>query len=64
MFHDINELIIVFHQKNNIYGPTTANYNFKMNSLSVASKQQTKKVFINYNNNKKTKRKELKGNYT
>jgi hypothetical protein len=56
MFHDINDLLIIFHKKNNKYGST----NSTMNSSSVLAKQYTKKVFINYNSKKKTKRKELK----
>jgi len=56
MFHDINELIIIFHQKTNNYGLT----NSTTNTSSVLAKQYTKKVFINYNSKKKTKRKELK----
>ena len=56
MFHDINDLLIIFHKKNNKYGST----NSTMNSSSVVAKQYTKKVFINYNSKKKTKRKELK----
>ena len=54
MFHDINELVIVFHKKNtvNLLSGTTT-------SLSDI-KNRTKKVFINHNSKKKTKRKELK----
>ena len=54
MFHDINELLIVFHKKNtvNLLSGTTT-------SLTDI-KNRTKKVFINHNSKKKTKRKELK----
>ena len=52
MFHDINEILIIFHQKINKskhFGSDKKQYN------------RTKKVFINSNpNKKKTKRKELK----
>lgn len=48
MFQDINELIIIFHQK--IYKNLLLNGNTKF----------TKKIFINSNTKKKTKRKELK----
>jgi len=51
MFHDINELIIIFHKK--------TNKSFILNGSSV-TKNQTKKVFINSKPKKKTKRKELK----
>jgi hypothetical protein len=51
MFHDINDLIIVFHQR--------VNKNNTTNS-STDSNNRTKKVFINSNTKKKTKRKELK----
>ena len=47
MFHDINDLIIVFHQRVN-----------KNNSSD--SNNRTKKVFIKSNTKKRTKRKELK----
>jgi len=56
LFHDINDLLIIFHQKNNKYGLT----NSTTNPSSLVPKQYTKKVFINYNSKKKTKRKELK----
>ena len=46
MFHDINNILIIFHQK----------LVFKGNDHS----NRTKKVFINSNSKKKTKRKELK----
>ena len=49
MFHDINNLIILFHEK--------INNNFVNNSIN---KQYTKKIFINPNTNKKTKRKLFK----
>jgi Txe/YoeB family toxin of Txe-Axe toxin-antitoxin module len=48
MFHDINELIIIFHKK--IHKPTHSEIN----------NNRTKKVFINSNPKKRTKRKELK----
>jgi hypothetical protein len=47
MFHDINDLIIIFHQRVN-----------KNNSSD--SNNRTKKVFIKSNTKKRTKRKELK----
>ena len=49
MFHDINDIFIIFHQKINI---------------NPKSKFYTKKIFINPNNKKRTKRKELKENNT
>ena len=48
MFHDINDLIIIFHPKTNSSDPNN----------------RTKKVFINSNSKKRTKRKELKENTT
>jgi hypothetical protein len=48
MFHDINEIIIIFHQK--------------IHKNGEESKNRTKKVFINSNSKKKTKKKELKEN--
>ena len=48
MFHDINDLIIVFHQK--------ANKKLYPNG----DPNRTKKVFIHSNTKKRTKRKELK----
>jgi hypothetical protein len=52
MFHDINEILIIFHQKIN-------------KSIRIGFEQKetgniTKKVFINSNPKKKTKKKELK----
>jgi hypothetical protein len=47
MFHDINDLIIVFHQRGNKHNSSDSN-------------NRTKKVFITSNTKKKTKRKELK----
>lgn len=52
MFHDINELLIIFHQKNNKPIFSTSNVNNTSN--------HTKKIFINSNPNKRTKKKELK----
>jgi len=49
MFHDINELIIIFHQK--IHRPT--------NLDPSTTNNKTKKVFINPNTKKKTKKKNL-----
>ena len=46
MFHDINDLIIIFHPK----------------TISSDPNNRTKKVFINSNSKKRTKRKELKEN--
>lgn len=51
MFHDINELIIIFHQKNN---------NINTDSTKKETSNRTKKIFINSNPKKKTKRKEFK----
>lgn len=52
MFHDINELLIIFHEK--------INKQTHVNS-SEFKDNRTKKVFINSNpNKKKTKKKELK----
>jgi hypothetical protein len=48
MFHDINELFIIFHEK--IYKP--------VHNTNISNK--TKKVFINSNTNKYTKRKLFK----
>ena len=50
MFHDINNILIIFHQKN--VSKDNNHYN------------RTKKIFINSNTKKKTKRKELKTNST
>jgi len=53
MFHDINEILIIFHQK----------INKPVNIISSELKNdihRTKKVFINSNPKKKTKRKEFK----
>ena len=52
MFHDINELLIIFHQKNNKPIFSTSNVNNTSN--------HTKKILINSNPNKRTKKKELK----
>jgi hypothetical protein len=49
LFHDINELYIIFHEK--IYKPI---------STTCHSESKTKKVFINSNTNKYTKRKLFK----
>jgi hypothetical protein len=51
MFHDINEVLIIFHQK---VKKTINDTNHQDN------KNFTKKVFINSNTKKKTKKKELK----
>jgi hypothetical protein len=51
MFHDINDLIIIFHQRVNKNNST---------NVSTDSNNRTKKVFINSNTKKRTKRKELK----
>jgi hypothetical protein len=56
MFHDINELIIIFHQK--MYKAV----NF--DSLDKHTNNKTKKVFINSNPKKRTKKKELKESFT
>jgi len=56
MFHDINELFIIFHEK--IYNPNT-NTNSKINYNSSLCRS-TKKIFINSNTNKNTKRKPFK----
>lgn len=50
MFHDINNILIIFHQK--ILSKNSRNSN------------RTKKIFINSNTKKRTKRKELKENDT
>jgi hypothetical protein len=57
MFHDINDLVIIFHKKNttNLLSGST----FTSTSLTDI-KNRTKKVFINHNSKKKTRRKELK----
>jgi hypothetical protein len=52
MFHDINEILIIFHQK--------INKQVHNNSDSNIIRNRTKKVFINSNPKKKTKKKELK----
>ena len=49
MFHDLNNLIIIFHEKDKL-----TNY----------SNNYTKKIYINLNSNKKTKRNLFKDNYT
>ena len=51
LFHDINEIFIIFHEK--IYKPS-----FNTN----VTNNKTKKVFINSNTNKYTKRKPFKEN--
>ena len=50
MFHDINDLIILFHEKIYKIG------------VNKALTNNTKKVFINPNPKKKTKRKQFKEN--
>ena len=50
IFHDINDILIIFHQKKIS----------KDNQL----RNRTKKIFINSNTKKKTKRKEFKENDT
>ena len=52
MFHDINELLIIFHQK--------INKPIRVSSDLTEISNRTKKVFINSNPKKKTKKKELK----
>ena len=52
MFHDINELLIIFHQK--------INKPIRVSSDLTEVSNRTKKVFINSNPKKKTKKKELK----
>ena len=52
MFHDINDLLIVFHKKNNKQSCASSS----MRDVS----NKTKKVFSNSKPNRKTKRKELK----
>ena len=56
MFHDINELIIIFHQK--VYKP------INFGSSNKDTNNKTKKVFINSNPKKRTKKKELKETLT
>jgi len=53
MFHDINELFIIFHEK--IYNPK--NSINSSNLLSKLTNNSTKKVFIHSNPNKYTKKK-------
>ena len=52
MFHDINEILIIFHQK--------INKPIRVSSDLTEVSNRTKKVFINSNPKKKTKKKELK----
>jgi hypothetical protein len=52
MFHDINEILIIFHQK--------INKSMQPSSEIKNVSNRTKKVFINSNPKKKTKKKELK----
>ncbi len=52
MFHDINELFIIFHQK--------INKSTLVGSDLKETVNRTKKIFINSNTKKKTKKKELK----
>lgn len=52
MFHDINEILIIFHQK--------INKPIRTGTEVKDTNNRTKKVFINSNPKKKTKRKELK----
>lgn len=52
MFHDINEILIIFHQK--------INKSTRISSEPKEAGNHTKKVFINSNPKKKTKKKELK----
>ena len=54
MFHDINEILIIFHQKIN------KQISNSESTLKYFNNNHTKKVFINSNTKKKTKRKELK----
>jgi hypothetical protein len=51
MFHDINEILIIFHEKI-----------FKPANNTLVTNNRTKKVFINSNTNKYTKRKLFKEN--
>ena len=53
MFHDINELFIIFHEK--IYNP-----NSNINHHNSPLGRSTKKIFIHSNANKNTKRKQFK----
>ena len=55
MFHDINELFIIFHEK--IYNPNT---NSDINHHNSSLCRSTKKIFIHSNTNKNTKRKPFK----
>lgn len=50
MFHDINEILIIFHQK--------INKSTRIGSEQKEMGNQTKKVFINSNPKKKTKKKD------
>lgn len=54
MFHDINEILIIFHKKihKNLIGNSS--------DLKEQTNNRTKKVFIGCNSKKKTKRKELR----
>ena len=61
MFHDINELIILFHEKNN---KTLDNITNQCTNNLNNTHCLTKKALIKSNTNKKTKRKQYKENRT
>lgn len=54
MFHDINEILIIFHQKNNKQSQSHIDSNIEIVN------NHTRKVSINSNSKKKTRKKELK----
>lgn len=53
MFHDLNDLLIVFHDKTNLISSTNISYHNKV---------KTKKIYLNLNSFKKTKRNIFKDN--
>jgi hypothetical protein len=56
MFHDLNDLLIVFHEKNHNF----LQYDNLKRHEQIVKTNYTKKIFIHSNTNKKTRRKQFK----
>jgi hypothetical protein len=55
MFHDLNDLLIIFHDKTNLTNSSSTN-------ISYHNKVKTKKIYLNSSSFKKTKRNVFKDN--
>jgi hypothetical protein len=57
MFHDLNDLLIIFHHK-----PKLSNSNLNSTDILYHNRKGTKKIYLNPNSFKKTKRNIFKDN--